>query len=104
MHPKTIDPYLDLFSASFSHICAPRLLRVTRSPHTPEACVRTGEEGKRALGAGLVGGVWRSKKAITITYNSRDSLLVTHATTSRPIHGLNIGERTGTVIFHDLWS
>ena len=38
------------------------------------------------------------------TYNRRDSLLVTHATTSRPIHGLNIGERTGTVVFHDLWS
>ena len=58
----------------------------------------------RTAPAGLRGGGPPGKKAITITYNSRDSLLVTHATTGRPIHGLNIGERTGTVIFHDLWS
>ena len=44
----------------------------------------------------------RSQK--TKTYNSRDSLVVTHPTTSRPACGLSMAERTGSPVFHTLWS
>ncbi|OCK80633.1 hypothetical protein K432DRAFT_297280, partial [Lepidopterella palustris CBS 459.81] len=37
------------------------------------------------------------------TYSSRDSPLVTHANTNLPICSLNIGERTGPVVFCNLW-
>ena len=30
--------------------------------------------------------------------------MVTHLTTSPPIHGLKMAERTGCLVFHDLWS
>ena len=43
-----------------------------------------------------------SKK--TKTYNSRDSLVVTHPTTNRPACGLSTAERTGSPVFHTLWS
>ena len=75
-----------------------------RRPPAGRSSLRVRPNKREGPRAGPGGGGRRVKKAITITYNSRDSLLVTHATTSRPIHGLNIGERTGTVIFHDLWS
>jgi hypothetical protein len=42
------------------------------------------------------------KKAKTI--NSRYSLVVTHPTTNRPAHGLSMTERTGSPVFHALWS
>jgi hypothetical protein len=38
------------------------------------------------------------------TYNSRDSLVVTHPTTNRPACGLSTAERTGSPVFHTLWS
>ncbi|KAK8190473.1 uncharacterized protein BKA78DRAFT_155568 [Phyllosticta capitalensis] len=38
------------------------------------------------------------------TYNSRDSLLVTHATTNRPQGSLSMEERTGFRVFYLLWS
>ena len=38
------------------------------------------------------------------TYNSGDSLVVTHLTTSPPIHGLKMAERTGCLVLRDLWS
>ena len=44
----------------------------------------------------------RSQK--TKTYNSRDSLVVTHPTTNRPACGLSTAERTGSPVFHTLWS
>jgi hypothetical protein len=39
-----------------------------------------------------------------ITYNSGDSLVVTDPTTNPPVSGLTMGERTGSRIFHYLWS
>ena len=38
------------------------------------------------------------------TYNSRDSLVVTHPTTNRPACGLSTAERTGSPVSHTLWS
>ncbi|KAH6949481.1 hypothetical protein DER45DRAFT_623925 [Fusarium avenaceum] len=38
------------------------------------------------------------------TYNSGDSLVVTDPTTNTPVSGLTMGERTGSRIFHYLWS
>jgi hypothetical protein len=38
------------------------------------------------------------------TYNSGDSLVVTDPTTNPPVSGLTKGERTGSRIFHYLWS
>ncbi|KAK7523149.1 uncharacterized protein IWZ02DRAFT_519154 [Phyllosticta citriasiana] len=38
------------------------------------------------------------------TYNSRDSLLVTHATTNRPQGSLSMEERTGFRVLYLLWS
>src|ERR1700728_36063 len=38
------------------------------------------------------------------TINSRDSLVVTHPTTNLPAHGLSTAERTGSPVFHVLWS
>ena len=43
-------------------------------------------------------------KNIIKTYNSRDSLVVTHPTTNRPACGLSTAERTGSPVFHTLWS
>ncbi|OJJ75294.1 hypothetical protein ASPBRDRAFT_482298 [Aspergillus brasiliensis CBS 101740] len=43
------------------------------------------------------------KEKIT-TYNRRDSLVVTHPTTNLPACGLSTAERTGSPIFHTLWS
>ena len=39
----------------------------------------------------------------TKTYSTRDSLVVTHPTTSLVIRGLSMGERTGSRVFHYLW-
>ena len=41
---------------------------------------------------------------LTKIYNSRDSLVVTHLTTSLPVHCLNMAERTGSLAFSVLWS
>ena len=38
------------------------------------------------------------------TFNSWDSLVVTHPTTSQSAVGLSTGDRTGTSIFWLLWS
>ncbi|KAF1942817.1 hypothetical protein EJ02DRAFT_344672, partial [Clathrospora elynae] len=38
------------------------------------------------------------------TYNSRDSPVVTHLTTSPPVRGLTCGERTGSSVLLYLWS
>ncbi|KAF2141585.1 hypothetical protein K452DRAFT_227841, partial [Aplosporella prunicola CBS 121167] len=38
------------------------------------------------------------------TYNSWDSLVVTHLTTDQPVHSLCMAERTGCPVFYDLWS
>ncbi|PYI29878.1 hypothetical protein BP00DRAFT_478314 [Aspergillus indologenus CBS 114.80] len=40
----------------------------------------------------------------TKTYNRRDSLVVTHPTTNLPACGLSTAERTGSPVFHTLWS
>jgi hypothetical protein len=38
------------------------------------------------------------------TINSQYSLMVTHPTTNWPAHGLSVAERTGSTVFHVLWS
>ena len=43
-----------------------------------------------------------SKKAKT--YNRRDSQMVTHSSTSRPVQCLCMAERTGCPVLTDLWS
>ena len=46
----------------------------------------------------------KAKKRGKITYNSRYSLVVTDPTTDQPLSGLTMGERTGSRIFHWVWS
>jgi hypothetical protein len=46
----------------------------------------------------------KTKKNKTKTYNSEDSLVVTHPTTNSPACGLSTAERTGSPVFHTLWS
>ena len=45
-----------------------------------------------------------SKKIEIKTYNRRDSQMVTHSSTSRPVQCLCMAERTGCPVFTDLWS
>ncbi|KAJ5475949.1 hypothetical protein N7475_001678 [Penicillium sp. IBT 31633x] len=45
-----------------------------------------------------------TKNIRTKTYNSEDSLVVTHPTTNSPACGLSTAERTGSPVFHTLWS
>jgi hypothetical protein len=40
----------------------------------------------------------------TKTYNRRDSQMVTHSSTSRPVQYLCMAERTGCPVLTDLWS
>jgi hypothetical protein len=40
-----------------------------------------------------------SKKKMAKTYNSGDSPVVTHLTTSPPVHRLSTAERTGSAVF-----
>ncbi|KAF2704339.1 hypothetical protein K504DRAFT_519000, partial [Pleomassaria siparia CBS 279.74] len=46
----------------------------------------------------------KDAKAKTKTYNSRDSPMVTHLTTSPPVRCLCKAERTGSPVFIVLWS
>jgi hypothetical protein len=46
----------------------------------------------------------RSEKQKSKTINSWYSLVVTHPTTNRPAHDLSMAERTGSPVFHVLWS
>jgi hypothetical protein len=48
--------------------------------------------------------VFEQQKGKAKTINSRYSLVVTHPTTNRPAHGLSTTERTGSPVFHVLWS
>ena len=45
-----------------------------------------------------------SNGAKTKTYNRRDSQMVTHSSTNRPVQCLCMAERTGCPVFTDLWS
>ena len=47
-----------------------------------------------------------AKKTVQMpkTYNSGDSLVVTHLTTNPPVHCLYMAERTGSLIISVLWS
>jgi hypothetical protein len=46
----------------------------------------------------------RQKDKKTKTYNRRDSQMVTHSSTSRPVQCLCMAERTGCPVLTDLWS
>ncbi|KAJ6067741.1 hypothetical protein N7446_004778 [Penicillium canescens] len=46
----------------------------------------------------------RKKRKRKKTYNSKDSLVVTHLTTNLPACGLSTAERTGSPVLHTLWS
>jgi hypothetical protein len=50
------------------------------------------------------GVVHETPKSKTKTYNRRDSQMVTHSSTSRPVQCLCMAERTGCPVFTDLWS
>jgi hypothetical protein len=54
------------------------------------------------MGTGPKKEILSAKDAKTI--NSRYSLVVTHPTTNLPAHGLSTTERTGSSVFHVLWS
>ena len=45
-----------------------------------------------------------SSRKKTKTYNRRDSQMVTHSSTSRPVQCLCMAERTGCPVLTDLWS
>ena len=47
---------------------------------------------------------YQNKKYEAKTYNSWDSHVVTHHTTNQPACGLSTAERTGSPVFHTLWS
>jgi hypothetical protein len=53
---------------------------------------------------GLVDGEMRWAKRGKNTCNRRDSQMVTHSSTSRPVQCLCMAERTGCPVFTDLWS
>jgi hypothetical protein len=46
----------------------------------------------------------KRQKKKTKTYNRRDSQMVTHSSTSRPVQCLCMAERTGCPVLTDLWS
>ena len=46
----------------------------------------------------------RDSRVKSKTYNRRDSQMVTHSSTSRPVQCLCMAERTGCPVFTDLWS
>ncbi len=46
----------------------------------------------------------KKKERLAKTYNSWDSHVVTHHTTNQPACGLSTAERTGSPVFHTLWS
>jgi hypothetical protein len=46
----------------------------------------------------------QKRKQKAKTYNSGDSLVVTHLTTNPPVSCLYMAERTGSLIFRILWS
>jgi hypothetical protein len=46
----------------------------------------------------------KKKRAHAKTYNSGDSLVVTHLTTNPPVSCLNRAERTGSLVLKILWS
>jgi hypothetical protein len=58
------------------------------------------------LVAKLIETVARTKEKTekTKTYNRRDSQMVTHSSTSRPVQCLCMAERTGCPVLTDLWS
>jgi hypothetical protein len=56
-----------------------------------------------SLISGINNLIWGHKKKKK-TYNSRDSLVVTHPTTNLPACGLSTAERTGSPVLHTLWS
>ena len=46
--------------------------------------------------------IWQKERQKT--YNRRDSQMVTHSSTSRPVQCLCMAERTGCPVLTDLWS
>jgi hypothetical protein len=54
----------------------------------------------------MIGEIKMSNHTIELakTYNSGDSPVVTHLTTSPPVRCLNRAERTGSLVFNVLWS
>ncbi|KAJ6178158.1 hypothetical protein N7519_008619 [Penicillium mononematosum] len=60
--------------------------------------------GASVLVTSAIGLNQQNKNRKTKTYNSEDSLVVTHPTTNSPACGLSTAERTGSPIFHTLWS
>ncbi|KAF2022539.1 hypothetical protein EK21DRAFT_83148 [Setomelanomma holmii] len=93
------------------------VLLVDVLPHLHTTCADVAADCAIAAGAGAGAGGAGDYKAqhrstkpqqprakITKTYNSGDSPVVTHLTTSLPVHCLSKAERTGSPVFNVLWS
>ncbi|KAJ5196072.1 hypothetical protein N7449_006551 [Penicillium cf. viridicatum] len=48
--------------------------------------------------------IFRCRIIVVFRAFSEDSLVVTHPTTNSPACGLSTAERTGSPVFHTLWS
>jgi hypothetical protein len=62
------------------------------------------EKGRWSGGVLLSCGQKKKIGSRTKTYNRRDSQMVTHSSTSRPVQCLCMAERTGCPVLTDLWS
>jgi hypothetical protein len=80
-----------------THEVVPSALVQRNSPSTIEIPTTTGIEK-------LHSGMYCAPCKKTKTYNRRDSQMVTHSSTSRPVQCLCMAERTGCPVFTDLWS
>ena len=80
---------------------------VDGTPHFPRPMVVCASQFIQWNFLKIITCIWenaRKKEKEKETYNSRDSLVVTHPTTSQPACGLSTAERTGSPVFHTLWS
>jgi hypothetical protein len=74
-------------------ICAPRRRERDQSHKNLHAFLRVPSEANK-----------KEEARMAKTYNSGDSPVVTHLTTSPPVTSLSTAEQTGSAIFLNLWS
>jgi hypothetical protein len=74
-------------------------------PETPCSVVIWGGKGRRSqLRWKMLISNFKAMRGKKRTYNRRDSQMVTHSSTSRPVQCLCMAERTGCPVLTDLWS
>jgi hypothetical protein len=76
-----------------------RLITTILKPYILSYSIRRWVDGSERSTRG-----WQKKVSNSKTYNRRDSQMVTHSSTSRPVQCLCMAERTGCPVFTDLWS